>query len=163
MNETLKKVLLFVVVFTVGGAVGRFSLPVSVVEKEKIVFQDKIVIKEVEKKSVDNKKNKTYIRIVTTKPDGTKTVETRIVDLGEIVTIDTIQKLQDQSSTTVTEKEKTTTYSKDQYLISAGVSSHQWGVFGYGGMVQRRILGPIYIGAFGYSDMSFGLNVGLSF
>ncbi len=159
MNDTLKKILSYVIVFGIGAAIARFGLPARVVEKEHIVYQDRIVVKEVEKKSTDKKDNKTYVRIVTTKPDGTKTVETRIIDMGETITLQTQQQSMQQDTSTVTDKEKTTTRSTGDTLISLGVDNN----IGYGLHINKRLLGPIFIGGFGYTDKIFGLNVGISF
>lgn len=159
MNENIKKVLLLVLIFALGGAFGRFSAPSRVVEKEHTVTQDNTTTKQQDDKSIIKKDNKEYIRIVTIKPDGTRVTETHILDKDKSVTIDNSQKQTTDNKMVFTDKEKTTTYSVNSTIISLGIDRNM----SYGGMVQRRLLGPIYVGGFGYTDGVIGLNLGVAF
>lgn len=159
MNELTKTMLSYALVLGLGFAIAYTALPSRVVEKEHTVYQDRIVVKEVEKKNTDKKNNRTYIRIVTTHPDGTSTTETRIVDMGETVTVSTSQKDSTEETKVVTDKEKETIRSTNDTLISLGVNNN----IAYGLHIQKRLLGPIFVGGFGYTDKNLGLNVGIAF
>ena len=164
MNETLKKGLLVLGIFLIGTAVGRFSLPAKIVEKEKIVFQDKIIEKKVEVKDIQKKNNKIYIKIEKTSPDGTKTVETRIIDKDETSSNTNTSDDKSQDTTQISDASKETIYATKDWLLSAAVNySTSSSTMNYGVIAQRRILGPVYVGVYGFSDGTFGGSCGLSF
>lgn len=163
MNDNVKKGLVVVVVLVSGIAIGRFTLPAKVVEKEHIVYQEKIVEKKVVVTDVKRDEHKTIIKLEKTSPDGTKTVETRIVDDS---TLDKKSKLTDDKSddiTSTTDKEKTTTYALQSTIVSLGLRTDPLGGYDYGLFISKRIVGPFYLGAFGFTDKSFGLSLGLAF
>lgn len=165
MSSTAKIIAALIVSFLLGAAVGRYSLPAKIVTTEKTVYQDRVVIKEVEAKHVDKKDNKITIRIETIKPDGTRTIETKIIDKDETIVVDHSSKDSSHDTSVVTQIDKTVTYNTQSWIISAGLDSNaaSFPSYGFGGSIQKRILGPIYIGAFGYSDKSFGTNIGIAF
>lgn len=165
MNEYVRNSLIILVIFATGAAIGRFSLPAKVVEKEKIVVQEKIVEKQVEVTDVKKKDHKIYIRIEHTSKDGSKTVETRIMDDASSDTSDKKTDDKTDDKTTTDEKTKETTYAQQNTIISLLADATFNGIQGpnFGLMVQKRILGPVYIDAFGFMDKSFGLGVGLAF
>jgi hypothetical protein len=159
-----KNILLALGLLIVGAAFGRFTAPSKVVEKEVIKYQDKIVEKVVYVKDTSEKKHQVTTTTVTTKPDGTK-VETTVITFDD--NTDTTQKNSDNktdTSETDTTKEKTTTYAKDQYLVSISqklnISDKN---MSFGGSFNKRVLGPIYVGAFGFTDGTIGASIGLSF
>lgn len=165
MNNIIKYAIGGVVLVVVSGAVGRFTAPSKVVEKEVIKYQDRIVEKIV--KDTDTKKNndKVLVKTETIKPDGTKIVETKLVDKSTTETVKNSTTNSDKESSTETSKEKTTEYKKDSILISLGVKTNldNFPNLSYGIMVNKRILGPVYAGAFGFTDKTVGLNLGISF
>lgn len=166
MTDSVKKGLIVLGIFVVGLAVGRFSLPAKVVEKEHIVYQEKIVEKKVDVTAIKKKDNKTYVRIEKTSPDGTKTVETRIVDTGTTDTTDTDKDQTDTAVSKTDDKSKVTTYDKNGFLLSVGADNSfnrnplmpSWGV-----LINKRLIGPFYLGGFVFTDGVYGLNVGLGF
>jgi monomeric isocitrate dehydrogenase len=165
MNENIKKIAFVVIVFIVGAAVGHFALPSKVVEKEHIVYQDRIVEKKVEVTAVQKKDHKTYIKIEHVAKDGSRVIETRIVNNSteESVAKKTDETLEEKLVDTV--KEKIVENSKQDLLISLGAKksfSNLSSPLDYGVLIHKRILGPFYLGAFGFSDKSAGLDLGIA-
>lgn len=162
-NKKLAAILLLVA--TVSAAFGRYSAPSKVVEKEKIVYQDRIVEKKVYIHTKVKKNNKVTIRLVTIRPDGTKTIETKIFDRNEIDIVQKGENVKTDDITQTTDKEHITEYKQPDWLISAAykidtqnlTSGYAWGL-----TMNRRFLGPIFGGAFGFTDRTFGLSLGLS-
>ena len=166
MNDITKKVLIVSGIFIGGAAIGRYSLPAKVVEKEKIVYQDRIVEKTVEVKDTKKKDNKVYTRTEKTTPDGTKTVETKITDNDVSETADNTKLNKAQDTTTTTDKEKTVTYNNQSTLISVGAkmdTANSTAGVTYGLFVSERVIGPLYMGVFGFTDRSFGISAGVTF
>lgn len=135
-------------------ASGRWLAPTKVETVTKTV--------EVDKKSTDTdvSTHQNTTTVVTKKPDGTVTTTTS-------VTNDTAKDKQtvvelDKSSVT----DKTVTRSSDKVTISAlGGIDTRGGVnpMVYGGSVSKPILGPVAVGLWGLSNMTFGASIGISF
>ncbi len=147
----IKNILIGIAILVIGVAVGRFSGPSKVIEKEHIIYQDKVVDNTVKEK----KDNKVYTRVEKDAPDGTRTITTNITDKD----VTNVQDVKTDVSSTITDKSKTTTYSKTNTLISGGVNNNG----SYSLMVNERILGPFYVGGFLFTDKTYGVSVGISF
>lgn len=164
------------IILVIGAAVGRFSLPAKVVTKTetKTVTQTvtKVVTKTVYQKAVVDDKNKVTTITTTVSPNGTKTTTTTITDKS-IISSNTDKTAQSNSNTASnsssdTVSTKTTTYSKNDWLVSGIAASRiplssGGSPIEYGAAVNRRILGPIYVGGFGLSGGTYGVSAGLSF
>lgn len=133
-------VLLALLLLVIGYSLGRYFTPQKVVTKT--VIETKTV-------TVVQRDTQTT---VTEKPDGTKT--TVIVDKS----IDTTH--QDQTI----DKTKTVENNKPDWHVGLQLApkNPQYEYF-YGVQVERRILGPVFVGAFGDTDRTLGLVVGLEF
>ena len=153
------KLGLGLLVVAVAVAVGRFTAPSKIVEKEKIVTVEKIVEKKVYVNTTNKKNRKTLIRLVTVKPDGTRTTETRIVDNSELVINQSGSSDRTEDVTKTTDKSKVTEFKKESTIVSAAMKWPQT----YGLAVDKRLLGPIWVGGFGFMDQSFGLKLGVGF
>lgn len=162
MNN-VKKGLVIITVLVFGITIGRFTLPAKIVEKEHIVYQDKIIEKQVEVINVKKKDHKIYTKIEKQSPDGTKTIETHITTDNSVDITDNKTNSTTKATTTVEDKTKETTYSTQNTLVLLGVKTSPNVGYDYGLFINKRLLGPVYVGAFGFTDRSFGLNVGLSF
>lgn len=139
-------------------ALGRYTCP------EKIRIETKIVTveKEVEKK--DTEANKHKVTVIIKKADGSS--ETTITD-------DVSKNTQESSETDVTQtkdkiSETTRSSGRTTFSILAGAQPHLFqgislGPIVYGASVNKDILGPINVGAWGLSDYTFGVSLGLSF
>ena len=154
------KILTIGGVFLLGLACGRYSLPSKIVEsdKEKDVKQ--------EQKQTDQKVDKNKVTIVkeVKSPDGTITKTTTVVDKSVIDT-DTHNKLNEQKDI---DKEKITTYDtsslKASLLISKSFETgHYTDPLVYGIGIDKKVLGPIWMGAFGYTNRNLGVSFGLMF
>lgn len=163
--ETKYKIALASTLFVGGLAVGHFTLPAKVVEKEKIVTQDKIVEKIVHDVVIQKKDNKVYHRTETTHADGSKTVDTTIVDKDQTNSSSSTKDDVDAISTKTDDKSKTTTYSQQSLILSLQAQDSfklpTAPVFGL--MVQKRMIGPFYVGIFAYTNESYGANLGIAF
>lgn len=137
MKKYSKSILIFLILFGIGYGVGRYTTP------EKV--RTEIVEKEVVKKDVV-----TVIKEIVNK-DGTKTTETIIKDKSQSQT----------DSLNLSE----TTYSKSKYKINAMVGSQNFDFVNpvYGLMVQKRFIGPFFLGAYGTNKKDIGLTVGFEF
>lgn len=145
------------VTFLLGLSIGYFALPAKVVTKT----ETKTVEKLVEDQNKTTKNNKVVVVTETTAPDGTKTKRTEVTDKS-VTTADT--KTSDDVSSD-SKSEKTVTYAKNELSISAlvGIQIGDGFTPSYGLSVQKRVLGPIYVGAFGFTNRLAGVSLGLSF
>ena len=155
-----QKIGIGVTVVVIAFAAGRYSTPTKTVTQIKTVE----IEKKVEDKKVDND-HKTHLKRTKTevdKPDGSKTITT----VTENVTEDKTK----SDDKTVDNKTKDTTATKteskgnSQVTISAlsGVDVTN-GHYVFGASVYKPVLGPIGIGVFGLSDLTFGAQVGITF
>jgi len=131
----------FLLVAAAGVAAGRYINPRVEIKVEEHTKEVEVVKRDV----------KTVIKQVE-RPDGTKETETTIEDKTRSET----QKESDKESSKIVSNEKA------QWKISAHLVPKE-GLLGpvYGASVERRILGPIFAGAFGNTDKVFGLSVGI--
>lgn len=105
-------------------------------------------------KNTDTHENETITEVK--KPDGTVTTVTTINT--DVTTTD--KKDVDVLSKTITK----TSSPKTNISLLAGTSTHD--IFGppsYGLSVNREVAGPITIGAFGLTNGTFGVSLGITF
>lgn len=154
----------------IGAAVGRFEAPDKIVTKVVTQTVTQVVTKEVVKRDTEVKKNTVTTITETTKPDGTKVKTTTIANKDDIST--DLNKNVDTNSNTKTETvaTQTVTNEKRQWIVSALVSpSHPndnilgSGGLSYGASVQKEIIGPFYGGAFGLTNQTYGVSLGVTF
>jgi len=146
MNKVLKMSVIGLLLLGLGVAVGRYLAPgkVEVVKEE--------VIKEVEVV----KKDVVYVEKKITRPDGTIEEERRIEDKSET------ERRRDQES----RESKIVQNAKPQWKVSGLVGTKDWTNIStpvYGISVERRIAGPIFVGAWGTTGSNVGISVGLEF
>lgn len=161
-----------IAILAVGFLSGRYSTPTKTVIKveEKIVTRE--VVKYKESKSRDEDRNKETVIIETILPDGTKKVEKRIVDKSKIETASNKEGSKDSSTEISKKTEETVTHQNNEWNVAllAGVNTQDDLLkkeIGYGLLVQRRIIGPFYLGGFGVglgsSSQTYGFSLGGSF
>lgn len=169
LTQDVKYVIIAVVIFIAGLACGRFTTPSKVVTKTETVTVEKEVVKTKEKNVTDTNKNRELVVTETVKPDGTKIIEKHYINRDEIhstsdkVNVATTESKTDTKSSTVTTNEK-----NDWNLSALVTSSHTDSdmfheSLSYGVHIQRRIIGPFSIGAFGITNKTYGLSIGASF
>ena len=131
-----------------GYLLGRYLSPAKVIEKEKIKIVKEIEIKEVIKEVKVEKKDKNTKTTITEKPDGTK--ETVIVEVDKTVTDTNTDINKDTKDTTVIEKskEKITINKKPDWRVTGtiGVEFDNYTSPIYGGSIEKRVFGPIFVG-----------------
>lgn len=155
-----QKIILGASALAVSFAAGRWATPVKVRVETKTV--------EVERKTTDTKsdldlnKHKETVTTTSKRPDGTVETTTKTTE-------DThANRSSDQQTTDQTRKTasvtKETTYSTSKVTISAlgGISVHDMATPIYGASVTKPVMGPITLGAFGFTNGTFGLSVGIS-
>lgn len=133
--------------FVAGAAVGYFVTPTKVVTKT--------VVQQTKQETQDIQKNKVFDKTETILPDGTKKIETKITDKSTDTT--------DSTSSSLTTSEKTVERSQSSLLVYGLAETKITSMPTYGAGVQRRVLGPLWLGAFGTTGPSVGVTVGLSF
>jgi hypothetical protein len=141
--KTPQKILLVLIVALVGYAIGRYAQPAKVIKE----------IKEVEVEKVRTE-YRTIVKTVT-KPDGTKEVT------------ETTENININESTSISESKTTIENIKPQWRLGAlagiEVTSSD---FIYGAQVERRVLGPFFMGAWGLTNnqhKAAGLSVSMEF
>lgn len=129
----------------VGFAFARYSTP------EKIVVKTEEVVKEV----IKEKRDVVIVKQMIERPDGTKETTERTEERTE--------------NTTRTDREARTETKVDNkkpdwmFAVTAGISADRDAERTYGLSVQRRILGPVFLGAYGDTGKNVGISVGLEF
>lgn len=107
---------------------------------------------------VDEIKNTTTHQEETTttvkKPDGTVTTVTKV---------DTVTSTKDQKDTEVLKETVPTSKSKLNISALVATSIHEVGVPAYGISVSKEFIGPITVGAFGLTNGTLGVSIGLNF
>lgn len=139
------EVIVGLVILAVGIAGGYAMTPT------KVEIREKIVEKRVE--STEKKRDRELVKVQIKRPDGTVETRTELKDK------------QDETSKTETNKS-----SESEKIVSKGTGlGVQFFVRGplneptYGADVYKKILGPVSVGAFGFTDKVWGLSVGLEF
>lgn len=133
-------ILLGLLLIVIGYSLGRYTTPEKVVTKTVIDTKTVTVVQhDIQTVEVD-------------KPDGTKTIT--VVDKS----VDTTKQQIGESQTKVVEN------SKPQWKVSAQLAPKAvvYEYF-YGAQIERRILGPVFVGAFGNIDHTLGVSLGLEF
>lgn len=131
-----KNVVVVLVVAALSVAVTKYYWP-------RVETKTVEVTKEVLKTDV-----RTVVKIVE-KPDGSKETTTEIVD---------------HSSKESSKSKESVKYTQKDWMVSASASTKFTNIEPiYGAQVQRRILGPIYMGVVASTDKMVGVSVGLEF
>lgn len=146
MNQYLKIALGVLVAAGLGYAFGRYAQPA------KVEIKKEVQIKEVEV----TKKNVVVVTHEEKRPDGTVVTDTRTVDTST-----------EASTKNSSSKESTViTNAKPQWKIGggAGIKYNEVNLQPvYTLSAERRILGPIFVGAYGRTDKEVGLSVSIEF
>jgi len=147
-----------IVALAVAFAMGRYTAPVKVKTETQVVEVDK----KTKDTEVDRDKHKETKIVEVNKPDGTKETTTTIVE-------DTNTNKKEKQTDLLTETEKSSTE-----ITRAGGFLYVQGLAGldklslsgrpiYGASVSKEVLGPISVGAWGLTNSTFGLSLGLRF
>lgn len=162
--STKAKVLLGLMLILGAFAFGRFSAPTKVVTDTKTVEVDKKAEHQVTDVGRDRRTDTTTTEV--TRPDGTKEKTTHTVTESE--TNKTVDRTTAEERDRVAETHKEVIQEGSKVTVSAlfgaqfsSLSLSQPLV--YGASLTRPILGPVTIGVFGMSNMTFGASIGFTF
>lgn len=169
IRDALKTAGYVIAALAIGAAVGRYTVPTKVVTKieEKIV--EKEVIKTKENTVRETNKNRELVVTETVLPDGTRKIEKHYINRDEIRDTAERTNLTTTSRDTELHSSTVTTSENANWNISAlATPSHTKddilsGSLSYGLHVQRRVLGPFSVGAFGLTNKTYGVSIGGSF
>lgn len=169
MEVSLKTMALAVIL--TGGvsfAAGRSSAPEKVVTKVETKVEIKEVVKWKTKTVKSENKNKQTIIIETKLPDGTFKKETHILDKGTVVLDKSKDLEKDITTAESSKKEQTKELELSNWKLSGiaylepNLEVSKTGI-SWGLLVERRVVGPIYVGLFGITNGSLGASLGVSF
>jgi hypothetical protein len=165
LKQNSKHIVIVIILLAASFMVGRYTTPTKTktVVEEKVV--EKEVVKFVEVQAKTEKKDVETVVIEIISPDGTIRKETKIVDktvLEEQKKID-LNKQTDQ--TRISKREETTESSSSEWMVSLMVSAKENNISeqNFGVHVQRRIIGPFYLGVYGEQNKGVGLSIGGTF
>jgi hypothetical protein len=172
MPQNKKIIVGLVISLLVGYSFGRFMTPTKVEIKKEVVTVEKKVVDTEELERIELERNKKLRTIITeiTRPDGTKEKTTRHVEVTSTnkttdnekkVREELVKETKETESKLVESKHPGVTISALAGLDVTNLSTPQKPV--YGGLVQKSVLGPIGVGAFGLSNGIGGMAIGLSF
>lgn len=159
--------------FVVGELHGRRSAPAQVETRDRVVYQDRVIEKRVEVAAkVETAQTRRHmVRTRVTRPDGTREERTELH-----VGADTTKA---EQTTHVDAREETRHVTRDTEVVVEHVRN-DWTVSTlvgadaslvlrgelrpiFGGLVQRRVLGPVSVGAWGLSSGAGGVSLSLEF
>ena len=149
------KVLIVAAVALVCFAVGRYTAP------SKVTVQTKVV--EVDHK-VDDSDTKTHEHkkvVIVTKPDGTSV--TTITDSTNSDTKDHSVDISTTTTNQTTTTDKSKNFNNLTVYALAGSNLLHGGAITYGAMVTKPLLGPVFMGLFGMTNLTCGASIGLTF
>lgn len=133
-------------------ALGRYTVPTKIKVETKIV--------EVEKKrtTTDKDTSKKTLTKTTRKPDGTETTVTKVVE-------DSKTKRETNKDTTTTAHQTTTkeTSGGRTSVLALMALDLKTPTSAYGASINRMLVGPVTVGAFGFTNGTVGLGLGLTF
>lgn len=150
--STKWKVIISIAALALAFALGYWLTPTKTITKVETITVQKIIY--VEKKHADT------TTVVVTKPDGTTESTTHTVEDTNTSSNTT------EVSDTTNLKETSRDSAKVAVLALAGVPidfNKGVGTPVYGLSVSRPIIGPVTVGLWGLSNLTFGVGVGLSF
>lgn len=149
-----------------GGILGRFLAPSKVITKTVTQTVTQVQVKTVEVDKTDYYKNKVFTETTTTKPDGTVTKTREFIDKSTVVKDDQTN-TNSQTNSTTNSTTQTTTINSSGYkgstklLVARNLNNLSEDIYGL--EVDKKLLGPITVGAFGLTDKTLGLALGLNF
>lgn len=154
---TKQKVVAILAIVTISVAIGRYTVP------EKVRIETKIV--EVEKKTtqsdIDKNKHKDTVVTVVKAKDGSEVTTTHITeDTNTDSKVNTV--LTDDKTTDKT-KEVTRGSSPTTIAALAAVNFTGTPSIAYGLSVQKPVLGPLGVQVQGFTNMTFGAGISLTF
>ena len=181
-----QKIVIYSVAAMSAFTLGRFSVPTVKETKTEITTETKTESKNDSStsetnfnktnKEINKKNNKIYIKVETILPDGTRRIETKIVDKGTI-TVDTSNNSSSDRKTDSSSETQTGTaqITKTETKTEVNKSNNNLSVLmgknikdfsetpTFGAHFSKKLLGPLAVGAFGLSNGTIGFSIGVEF
>lgn len=148
---TARSIEIVIALMIISFFVGRYSAP------EKIKIQEKIVTAEAEKFALENQVDtaKTVTKI--DKPDGTHFTRTKFVSTAKkTASTEKVKSSELDKKTEITNRSGVTVSLLAGLNLSSLLTAPTYGI-----SVNKPILGPIVVGAWGLMNGSIGLSLGL--
>lgn len=158
-----------------GFAFGQYSTPERVVERTRIVHSERSAESTGIRTSDDERVSTTFVRILETRPDGTRIETERHEAAKEIVREVDVVRTVEVERVVIQEKERLTESSKPAWRVALdlGVADapHRVEIPGVPrylpivatAAVDRRIAGPVFVGAWVSSSTAGGLRLSVEF
>jgi hypothetical protein len=182
LRDRIRKPAIYVTVAGVGFALGRYTSPQQVEYRDRVQIQyldrveyrDRVVEKIVKVKDTDVKESVRYVYRTITKPDGTTETTKEITkdtdsSTKEATKSDTEKQVEVKKEIVIQKEIQTEYVDKPVYVhkdwqVGVGVRSGVTNFIPtYEGSVNRRIVGPFWMGLRAGSDLSGGVYVGFEF
>lgn len=148
-----------------GIAIGKFTLPAKIVTKTVTQTVTQVVTKTQEVDKTDYYKNRVLIETTTTKPDGTIVKQKEFVDKDSYHKVDTTASNTQTNTTTNTSTSTSKTYANQngsvKLLYAKNFSNLTNDIYGL--EIDKKLIGPFSIAAFGLTDKTFGAGLGINF
>lgn len=160
--ETKTKVIIATASLATAFAVGRYTVPTKIVTETKVVEVEKKV--EVVKETKDKDKRKKTKKVIKIAPNGEKIItEVTVEDTKTTKSKDSsVTDEKSKASDSKTTQEKSNSPTTISILAGKKITDGLDPIL-FGAHVSKPVLGPVSIGVWGLSNMTFGLSVGLSF
>lgn len=154
----MNKYIIYLVILGIGGAFGFYMAPEKI--KKEIQIKEIEIEKEVIKEVEVNKRRKSTHTIITEFPDGKKIIE--IFEVDESIKVVEVEKEKIIYKDKIKNIKKETIKQKSQWYAKISISVYPTQEV-YQVDLNKRILGPIFLGVNGNTKNEFGVGVGLEF
>ncbi len=171
-QNNLKKIIAgLALTLLIGYAFGRYTSPTKIEIKKEVITIEKKVLDVEELKRIELERNKKLRTVITeiTRPDGTKEKTTRMTEVSSITkNTDTDKKTHEETEKETHKTESKLVENKHSSLTISALAGLDIMNLGspqkliYGGHIQKSLLGPIGIGAFGMTNGVGGMSLSLS-
>jgi hypothetical protein len=140
-------------------ACGRWAAPTKVRVETKTVE----VVKEVEKSKTDEQKHEKVVKHEIDKPDGTKDITTTTTENDEDKTQTDTSTSQQKETDASKEIDRSTSKVTVAAIGAVNLGSLTSSPISYGLSISKPVLGPFTLQAFGLSNATVGMGIGLTF
>jgi len=154
---TKTKIITGIVIVATAFAFGRYSAPERVRTEVKTVE----VEKKTETKESNTNRHKETTTVTITKPDGSTETTTKTTEDTNLKTDSKL--VDDTTKSSDTTKEVTRGGNKLSIAALSGINYSKPDQLIYGASVSKELIGPITLGAFGLTDKTVGISIGLNF
>lgn len=164
--KNYKTWLVLVALLVIGCLIGRVTKPEKVVTKTVTQTVTVTQVKTVEVDKTDYYKDRILIETSTTKPDGTIIKQREFIDKSSYHQDNTITSNTQTNTTTNSSTETSKIYSTGyqgsvKVLYARNLNNFNSDIYGL--EVDKKLIGSFTVGAFGLTDKTLGLSLGINF